>query len=205
MPINGILFFKNKILIYKDKYLLIFDKYNDKINSNQITNEVLSMEQKSTLFLRIAIFAIGVPILALCIFLLPDIAAIAWEEMVKGGTLGYIVMGIIVIMYVSAIPFYMALFQALKLLNFIDKNQAFSQLSVNALKKIKFCALTISGLYTLALPLIYVVARWDDAPGLIVIGLVIAGAALVIAIFAALLQRLLQEAINIKMENDLTI
>jgi len=35
--------------------------------------------------------------------------------------------------------------------------------------------------------------------------LVIIGASIFIAVFAALLQRLLQEAINIKEENDLTI
>jgi hypothetical protein len=37
------------------------------------------------------------------------------------------------------------------------------------------------------------------------IGLVIIFASMVIAVFAAVLQRLLQEAIHIKSENDLTI
>ena len=41
-------------------------------------------------------------------------------------------------MYVAAIPFFVALYQAFKLLSYIDKNQAFSELSVKALKKIKY-------------------------------------------------------------------
>ena len=48
-------------------------------------------------------------------------------------------------------------------------------------------------------------AEVDDAPGLIILGMVIIFASMVIAVFAAVLQRLLQEAINIKSENDLTV
>jgi len=50
---------------------------------------------------------------------------------------------ILIIMYAAAIPFYTALYQAFKLLNYIDKNQAFSQISVKALMNIKRCAITI--------------------------------------------------------------
>lgn len=165
------------------------------------------MKQRgSTLFLRIAVICIGIPVLALCIFLLPNIAGEAIEQFQMGGkTLASVVFGLLFIMYVSAVPFYFALYQALKLLGYIDKNQAFSELSVVGLKKIRNCALTISGLYAVAVPLLYVIAQWDDAPGVILIGLVIVGASLVIAVFAALLQRLLQEAIDIKNENDLTV
>lgn len=163
------------------------------------------MKRGSTLFLRVAVIFIGIPILALCLFLLPKIGVEAFEQAKRGADLAYVVFGLLAIMYVSAIPFYFALYQALKLLSYIDKNQAFSQISVIALKKIKGCAIAISVLYLLALPLIYVIAEWDDAPGLILIGMVISGASLVIAVFAAVLQRLLQEAINIKSENDLTV
>lgn len=163
------------------------------------------MKQKSTLFLKIAVFLIGTPVLALCIFLLPQIANEAIEEAVSGSKLAYVVFGILIVMYVSAIPFYFALYQSFNLLSYIDKNQAFSQISVRALKKIKNCAITISGLYVVALPLVYIIAEWDDAPGLILIGMVMIGAPMVIAVFAAVLQRLLQEAIDIKSENDLIV
>ncbi|KKI90872.1 membrane protein [Bacillus sp. SA1-12] len=163
------------------------------------------MKQVSTLFLKVAVFFIGLPILALCIFLLPQIASEAIEQAANGSQLAYVVFGLLLIMYGSTIPFYVALFQTLRLLSYIDKNQAFSELSVRALKKIKNCAITISGLYVVALPFVYIIAEWDDAPGLIVIGLVIIGASMVIAVFAAVLQKLLKEAIDIKSENDLTV
>ena len=101
-------------------------------------------------------------------------------------------------------PFYFALYQAFKLLRYIDKNTAFSELSVKALKNIKYCAITISGLYVLGLPLFHFIAKKVDPP-IVLMGLIIIFASLVIAVFAAVLQRLLQEAINIKSENDLTV
>lgn len=73
------------------------------------------------------------------------------------------------------------------------------------LKKIKYCAITISILHLFVLPLFYVFAELDDAPGVIFVGLVVPFASLVIAVFAAVLQKLLQEAIHIKSENDLTV
>ncbi|MGV2643750.1 DUF2975 domain-containing protein, partial [Clostridium perfringens] len=45
----------------------------------------------------------------------------------------------------------------------------------------------------------------DDAPGIILIGMALIFASIVIAVFAAVLQKLLQEAIDIKSENDLTV
>ncbi|WP_071392881.1 DUF2975 domain-containing protein [Bacillus tuaregi] len=163
------------------------------------------MKRGSTLFLKTAVICIGIPVLALCIFLLPQIASVAIEHAKDGDVLAYVVFGILAIMYVSAIPFYYALYQAFRLLNYIDKNQAFSELSVAALKKIKHCAITISCLYVSALPLVFIIAEWDDAPGLVLMGMVIVGASMVIAVFAAVLQRLLKEAIDIKSENDLTV
>lgn len=138
-------------------------------------------------------------------FLLPQIANEAFEEAANGSKLAYMVFGILTVMYISAIPFYAALYQAFNLLSYIDKNQAFSELSVRALKKIKNCAITISGLYVIVLLFVYIIAEWDDAPGLIIIGMVMIFAPMVIAVFAAVLQKLLKEAIDIKSENDLTV
>ncbi len=55
------------------------------------------------------------------------------------------------------------------------------------------------------MPLFYLVAERDDAPGIIIIGMIIIFASMVIAVFAAVLQRLLKDAIDIKSENDLTV
>ncbi len=51
----------------------------------------------------------------------------------------------------------------------------------------------------------YLMGKRVDPPSFIPMGLVIIFASMVLAVFAAVLQRLLQEAINIKSENDLTV
>lgn len=111
---------------------------------------------------------------------------------------------VFIVMYGAAIPFYCALYQAFNLLRYIDENKEFSEISVKVLKNIKCCAITISGLYVLGLPLFHFIAKKVDPPiGLM--GIIIIFVSLVIAVFAAILQRLLQEAINIKSEIDLTV
>lgn len=158
------------------------------------------MKRSSTVFLRLAVFIIGTPVLALILF------GIYWlAKNPANPDYDHLLYPIVIGMFGAAIPFFIALFQAFKLLNYIDRNEAFSELSVAALKKIKYCALTISGLYVVILPFVFLIAELDDAPGLVLMEMVPIFASLVIAVFAAVLQRLLQEAINIKSENDLTV
>ncbi len=150
------------------------------------------MKRKTTLFLKIAVILIGIPVLALCIFWLPSYA-------------NYLHYPVLIGMYAAAIPFFFALYQALKLLSYIDKNKAFSELSVKALKNIKYCAITISILYAGLIPLLFPIAQADDAPGIVALSFIIIFSSSVIAVFAAVLQKLLKEAIDIKSENDLTV
>ncbi len=158
------------------------------------------MKRGTTLFLKIAVILIGIPILALGIF------GLTWlPNNPANPEYAQLLYPIIIGMYVSVIPFYFALYQAFKLLGYIDKNKAFSQISVNALKNIKHCAITISTLYAVMMPFVFLVAEKDDAPGLIIFGMVPVFASMVIAVFAAVLQKLLKEAIDIKSENDLTV
>jgi hypothetical protein len=154
------------------------------------------MKRGSTLFLRGVVLLLGILVLALCVFVLP--AGIATDNV---GGYRFILLGL----YVAAIPFFWALYQAFRLLDYIDNNTAFSELSVRALVNIKYSAIVISGLFAAGMPFIYVVAERDDAPGVIAIGLVITFASLVIATFAAVLQKLVQNAVTIKSENDLTV
>ncbi|SIS98644.1 DUF2975 domain-containing protein [Salimicrobium salexigens] len=158
------------------------------------------MKRGSTLFLKIAIFLIGAPVLALSIF-----GAIYLVNNPANPNYDHILYPTVIGMYISMIPFFIALYGAFNLLIYIDKSQAFSDSSVKALKTIKLCALTISGLYTVVLPFVFIMAEIDDAPGLVIFGMVPIFASIVIAVFAAVLQRLLQEAIHIKSENDLTV
>ena len=158
------------------------------------------MKRGSTIFLKLAVFLIGSPVVALGIF------GLYWlPNNPVNPEYAHILYPIVIGMYVSVIPFFIALYQAIKLLSYIDKNQAFSELSVKSLQIIKFCAMTISSLYVVILPFVFLAADLDDAPGLVIVGMVPVFASLVIAVFAAVLQKLLQEAIDIKSENDLIV
>lgn len=138
------------------------------------------MKQGSTLFLKTAVILMGIPVLAMCIFLVPNIGNFAAELYPEMAYIKYLVF---INLYATAIPYYFALYQTFKLLNYIDKNNAFSELSVKALKNIKYSALAISVLYVLGMPLFYLVAERDDAPGIIIIGMIIIFASMVIAVF----------------------
>ncbi|OAT72598.1 DUF2975 domain-containing protein [Parageobacillus thermoglucosidasius] len=161
----------------------------------------MNVKRGSTTFLKVIIFLAGIAVLYLCIFLVPKIGNFAGELYPDMSYLKYLVF---IVMYGAAVPFYFALYQAFNLLRYIDKNTAFSELSVKALKNIKCCAFTISGLYVLGFPLFRFITKNMDPP-FGILQLIIIFASLVIAVFAAILQRLLQEAINIKSENDLTV
>lgn len=154
------------------------------------------MKRGSTVFLKGVVVFLGVTVLAICVFGLP-------AGIVSDNVGGY--RAILLGLYIAAIPFFFALYQALKLLDYIDRNSAFSVLSVKALAYIKYCAIVICGLFTAGMPYIYIVADRDDAPGVILIGLVITFASLVIATFAAVLQKLVWSAVALKSENDLTV
>lgn len=151
----------------------------------------------STLFLKVALICMAVVVLAICIFAVPS----AIKE--GGGFNEYALFWII--LYLTTIPFFIALLQAMKMLNYIDQNTAFSQNSVKALNTIKYCGIAISALYVACLPYIYKFADMDDAPGAILYWMVLCAAPLVISTFAALLKLLLERVLEIKSENDLTV
>ena len=153
------------------------------------------MKKSSTLFLKLAIALIGIAVLALIIVFTIDLVS-------DGGGL---FLPILIIMYVTAIPFFFALYQALKLVGLIDRNIAFSELSVKALRNIKYCAIAISALYVAGMPFLISVADKDDAPGAVGFGLIFILASIVVATFAAVLQRLVQNGLDMKSENDLTV
>jgi len=153
-------------------------------------------QQSPTLFLRVAIVLLALAIAAVCVFALP----VGIRDPEAGG---YRV--ILAGLYVPAVPFFAGLYQALLLLEYIDKSQAFSDKSIRALKRIKYYAIVISALFAAGMPYIYQVANRDDAPGVVALGLAVTFASLVIATFAAVLQKLLQSGMDLKLENDLTV
>lgn len=153
----------------------------------------------STLFLKGVVFLMGAVALLLCYLILPAIYKDWYPE---AAHLKYPFMALLA---ATTIPFFAALYQTLKLLNYIDKNKAFSELSVKALSYIKYCAIIFGALYAVSTPVFYYMAQRVDAPGVMIIGIVMTFAPMAIAGFAAVLQKLLQSAIDIKKENDLTV
>jgi hypothetical protein len=81
-------------------------------------------------FLKLAISIIGVLVLILC-FWIPELANAFIENNPEFLFFRYPILAGI---YTAAIPFYLALYQALKLLNIIESNNAFSELAVNSLR-----------------------------------------------------------------------
>jgi len=158
------------------------------------------MKKYSTTFLKLTLFIIGLPVLALIIFIAFNLISDPINENYKN-----IIHSIITGLYLSAIPFYFALSRAFKLLILIDNNNAFSQESVKNLKHIKYSANIIMVIYIIIMPFVFLLAEKDDAPGAIIIGAIPLFVAMVISVFAAVLQRLLNDAIEIKTENDLTV
>jgi hypothetical protein len=154
------------------------------------------MQRGSTLLLKTVIIVLGLAVLALFTIAFPrvigDISLGGYDPILLG-------------MYLTAIPFYFALYQTMKLLSYIDSNTAFSEASVRALQNIKRSGLAISAMYAIGMPYIFHVANLDDAPGVVLIGCVFVGTSFVVAVFAAVLQKLLQNAIDIKSENELTV
>ncbi|MBI4136747.1 DUF2975 domain-containing protein [Candidatus Roizmanbacteria bacterium] len=158
------------------------------------------MKQGSTLFLKLVILLIGIGALA----------GMVWFPQTEGRAANLDLISIytdpfIVYLYISSIPFFVGLYQAFKLLNFIDTHKAFSQGAVNTLKNMKFASLSLIGFIVLAMFYIRFAAHGDDPAGPTALGILASFAVAVIATAAAVFQKLLQNAVDLKSENDLTV
>lgn len=93
----------------------------------------MNVKLSSTFFLKIVAFLIGIAVLAVCVYWLPQ-AAIR-DAKVRPGD--YSIYPLLLCAYGVCITFSVALFQAYKLLSYIHLNNAFSELSLKSLKAIK--------------------------------------------------------------------
>ena len=106
--------------------------------------------------------------------------------------------------YIASIPFFVALYQAFKVLGYVGQNKVFSQAAVKALQTIKFCAITLIGFVAVG-EIFIMLSNSDDRAGGVFIGVLITFCSIVIATAAALFERILQNAVELKSENDLTV
>jgi len=158
------------------------------------------MKQGNIIFLKTAVFVIGTVILGLCIFALPVLAKYSAE---MNPEFAYLQYPVLIGLYLTAIPFYIALYQTLRLLKIIQEKNTFSEGTVKRLGLIKHCASMIVVIYLLGL--ILLLSQNALHPGIALIGLIVAFTSIAIRFFSSLIQVLLKNALKQKLENDLTI
>ena len=161
----------------------------------------MDTKQTPTLFLKIVILLIG----------LATIFALIRFPLTEGRAANLSLFSIyadpfIIYAYIASIPFFAGLYQAFKLLGFIGENKVFSLNSVKALKTIKYCAGLLSVFIFAALVYIKIFhASGDDPAGFIALGILTSFSSIVTATAAAVFEKTLQSAVDMKSENDLTV
>ena len=162
-----------------------------------------STSKVSILILKGAIVAMAAFVSLFCVFVLPAIHREWPIELPEYAMWRY---PLITVIFTAALLFFVAATQIFSLLSLIAHNKAFTKASVKAMRNIKRCGYIVALLSASALPLIFLLAESDDAPGLILIyGSIFIGVPMVIGIFSGVAEALFQNAIDIKSENDLTV
>ena len=157
----------------------------------------------STLLLKATLLVMALIVLAMAIF--------AFPSLYKGLSTDFpmaakSILVIITVLYAATIPYFFVLWQSWKLLTLIDQNLGFSFFSITAFRNIKLASLIGGSLLMVGfVPFLFPIADADDAPGLLIYGFLVACIPLVVSIFAAILEMLFQNALQMKNENDLTI
>jgi hypothetical protein len=159
------------------------------------------MKRGSAAFLQTVIVLIGIGALA---FML-------WEPYIEGRNVHakpfeiYLRDPFLAYAYVASIPFFVALYQAFKVLGYVGRNQVFSQPAVKAMRTIKLCAIAIIGFVVVGEVFILKHDDKEDPGAGVFMGLLISFGSAVIATAAAVFERVLQNAVDLKSENDLTV
>jgi hypothetical protein len=161
------------------------------------------MKRSSTIFLQAVIVLIGIGALALTL----------WEPHLEGrnahATLFQIYFNdpFLAYAYTASVAFFVALYQAFKLLGYVARNEVFSRRSVKALRTIKYCAMTLVAFLLGAEAYFTIIQRGkgEDIAGGVMIGLVMIFISVVVATAAAVFEKTLRSAVELKSENDLTV
>lgn len=150
------------------------------------------MKRISVLFLQIVIVLIGIGALALML----------WEPHLEGRNARATLFEIyfqdpfLAYAYIASIPFFAALYQAFRVLGYAGQNKIFSQASIKALRTIKYCAAALIGFVALG-EVFILLGSSDDRAGGVFMGILIALGSIVIAVTAAVFERVLRSAVNI--------
>ena len=158
------------------------------------------MKRSSTIFLQVVIVLMGIGAFA---FML-------WEPHIEGRNVHatlfemYFEDPFLAYAYIASIPFFVALYQAFKLLGYIGQNKLFSKRSVCALRTIKNCAIALIGFAVVSV-IFMLFGDKADRPAGAFLRILIILPSIVIATAAGMFERILQNAVDIKSENDFTV
>ena len=159
------------------------------------------MKRGSTIFLQIVIVLIGIGALVLLL----------WEPQIEGVNAHatnfeiYFKDPFLALVYAGSIPFFVALYQAFKVLRYAGQNKVISPEAVKALRTIKYCAIAIIGFVMVEEIFIMLNHGNDDPAGGVFIGVLISFISIVVTTAAAMFEKILQRAVDMKSENDLTV
>lgn len=152
-----------------------------------------TMKRGLAIILQAVIVLIGIGVLALMLWE-PHLEgrnarATTFEIYFKDPFLAYV--------YVGSIPFFLALYRAFGLFGHVRHHGAFSQVTVDALRAIKHCAMAITVFVAGAVAFILMFGDGEDRPAGVFMCLLVAFASSVIAIAAAMFARNLQNTLGI--------
>jgi hypothetical protein len=161
------------------------------------------MKREPTLFLKGVVLLTGLAALAVCLIFVPEIVR---EDAVEHPETAWIGIPFMIGAYSLAVPFFIALHQVFKLVKLSETNRIFTAAAVKALHVIKVCAaidavLLVAGM-AFGLVILRTIGEGEDAAGPAAIGIFLTFMTTVVATFVAVLQKLLQNAVDIKSENE---
>lgn len=160
------------------------------------------MKRGSTIFLKAVTILVGILSLVLLIFWFPFSDAAYADQSILAN---YVKDPAVIGLYFMLVPFFVALYQVFKLLDHIEKDKVFTKASVNALKNIKYCTLAFIGFIILGEIFVIFLGQDVDRAGVLALGIYTTFILSAVSTFIAVLQRLLQRAVDLKSENDLTV
>lgn len=108
--------------------------------------------------------------------------------------------------YASSLVFFVGLYKAFQLLGHIGQNKLFTPVSVKTLRSIKYCAIIMAVLIVMTGIYIRLFHNKDDDPaGFLALCIITTFIAIAVATGVAVFERIVQNAVDLKSENDLTI
>ena len=165
---------------------------------------------KSTMLMKLLLVFVGAIVLFFVAMLTPEFfreaTRIASEIKNQVPLLAVVNYWFIGGIYACLLTFIAMLGNSFRIVQLIERQQAFSTTTTQRLKWVRNSAfLTCLCFMVGIMPMIYSMAKLNDAPGVVIIGFIIGLAPMIIALVAAIINKVLIEAIAYKTDSELTV